>query len=107
MERSVPCCPDVETYRRNRAVAEQPTVQTIDITPTWRGILPVLVELATRATTVEAMKDAEAELRKMAQAADRYNALAKAWQESSKTSGGRLRAVEFYDRALTIFEETK
>lgn len=53
-------------------------VTTIDITPTWRGLLPVLVELATNATTVEAQKDAEAELQKMATAADRYNAIAKA-----------------------------
>jgi hypothetical protein len=50
-----------------------PTVRTIDITPTWSGVLPLLVELATNATTVEARKDAEAELRKMARAADLWN----------------------------------
>lgn len=62
----------------------EPKVTTIDITPTWSGLWPVLVELATNATTAEAMKDAEAELAKMAKAADRYNAIAKAWSAQDR-----------------------
>lgn len=63
------------------------TVTTIDITPTWSGLLPVLVELATNGTTTEAKLTADMELRKMAKAADMYNAIAKAYTESSDVGG--------------------
>jgi hypothetical protein len=42
----------------------------IDVTPTWSGILPLLVELATNATTSKAREDSWKELRRMAAIAD-------------------------------------
>lgn len=51
---------------------------TIDITPTWSGILPALIAIVENGETVEAHKTAEAELRKMADLADRYVAAVKA-----------------------------
>ena len=59
------------------------TVRTIDITPTWSGILPALIAILERGETVEARKTAEAELQKMAALADRYVDL-------SKRAGGPL-----------------
>lgn len=44
--------------------------QTIDLTPTWRGILPALLALLENPAT---QRDALDELTKMANLADRYN----------------------------------
>jgi len=52
-----------------------PTV-TVDITPTWAGILPALIAVI-RDGTPEGQRAAVTELQRMAQAADRLNALAK------------------------------
>ena len=49
---------------------------TIDITPTWAGILPALI-FVIRDGTPEGQRAAMTELQRMAQAADRLNALAK------------------------------
>ena len=46
------------------------TTETIDLTPTWRGILPALLALLENPTT---HRDALDELTKMAALADRYN----------------------------------
>jgi hypothetical protein len=51
--------------------AKQKTV-TIDLTPTWSGILPALLALLEAGG--EARATAEKELRKMADAADKWNA---------------------------------
>lgn len=48
-------------------------MKTIDITPTWEGLLPLLIELAHNATTPEARKAAQTELSRMARAADLFN----------------------------------
>jgi hypothetical protein len=50
-------------------------MEYVDVTPTWRGILPLLVELATNANTQEARDTAWKELRRMAEIADRMVAL--------------------------------
>lgn len=50
-------------------------MESIKITPTWTGILPLLLELRANATTDEARMTAEAELRRMAELADAYVAL--------------------------------
>ena len=50
-------------------------MQTIDLTPTWRGILPALLAMLEEPAT---RQDALDELAKMAGAADRYIALTKA-----------------------------
>lgn len=47
--------------------------ETIDMTPTWAGLLPVLLELLERGNA-EGKKTARAELARMAQAADKWNA---------------------------------
>jgi hypothetical protein len=44
---------------------------TIDMTPTWEGILPGLIAMVTNGT-VEARNTAMSELRRMAQLADKY-----------------------------------
>lgn len=48
-------------------------VEFIDMTPTWAGLLPVLAELLERGNA-EGRKTARAELARMAQAADKWNA---------------------------------
>ncbi len=54
-----------------------PTVETVDLTPTWREILPLLFHLFESGSD-EQREMAESEFEKMAGAADRYIALAKA-----------------------------
>lgn len=56
--------------------------KTIDMTPTWRALLPALVEVAARGTSVEGRKEAMDALYQLADAVDRMNARAKA--EESK-----------------------
>lgn len=46
----------------------------VDCTPTWRALLPTLLELAANATTQDARRTAREELERMASAADRWNA---------------------------------
>lgn len=53
------------------------TTQFIDMTPTWRGLLPVLVEVAANGTSTQARKDAMSELFRLADMADAANAKAK------------------------------
>lgn len=50
--------------------------EIIDITPTWVGILPALIAVI-RDGSPEGRKYAIAELERMADAADRFNQLAK------------------------------
>lgn len=51
--------------------------RTIDITPTWRGLLPVFLALI-ESGTAEGRKTAREELQRMAEAADKFNELTKA-----------------------------
>lgn len=48
-------------------------IGTIDITPTWRGVLPILIEGLTNGNA-RGVQIATEELRKMAEAADMWNA---------------------------------
>jgi hypothetical protein len=52
-------------------------VTTVDITPTWRSLMPVLVEVAVRGTSFEGRKAAMDELLRLADVVDRMNAEAK------------------------------
>ena len=52
-------------------------METIDLTPTWSGILPGLLAVIENGTG-EGRQMARVELARMAQAADKYNELAKA-----------------------------
>ena len=50
------------------------SMKTIDVTPTWKGILPALLFILADDSSTKKNKDMAAdELRKMAHAADRYN----------------------------------
>jgi hypothetical protein len=49
---------------------ENTQVKTIDVTPTWSGMLPVLLYLVENATTAEAKNTAYTELSRMAEMAD-------------------------------------
>jgi len=46
--------------------------ETIDITPTWAGLLPVLIHLSVNGTTTESRAMATSELARMANLADLY-----------------------------------
>jgi len=59
------------------------TTKTIDLTPTWEGLVPVLLHIAQHATSMTARKDIETELTNMAKAADRWNAHCKASKASA------------------------
>jgi hypothetical protein len=48
--------------------------KTIDLTPTWEGLVTVLLHIAQNATTVTARQEIHAELTQMARAADKWNA---------------------------------
>ena len=46
--------------------------KTIDITPTWLGLAPVMIDIIKNSPTPESTKIAEEELLKMARVADKY-----------------------------------
>lgn len=46
--------------------------ETIDITPSWRAVVDILVEVAAHAETKKARDEARDELRRMAELADKY-----------------------------------
>ena len=47
--------------------------ETVNVTPTWAGILPYIICLLENGETENARKTARHELARMAEAADRYN----------------------------------
>lgn len=53
-------------------ITETDHPRTIDITPTWRGVLRLLVTVANNAETAKARANAWAELERMADLADLY-----------------------------------
>ena len=53
------------------------TTETINVTPTWKNILPYLLTVYSDASTPEGRQVAEDELRRMAALADRYVALSR------------------------------
>lgn len=65
------------------------TGRTVDITPSWTGILPVLIGvLQNPKAPITAHREAEAELQRMAKLADQYVAHYRATNEYASTSGG-------------------
>lgn len=56
---------------------------TIDATPTWRAVLPLLLAVVKDGSD-EGRKDAIAELTRMASAADQYNALQREHKELTR-----------------------
>lgn len=63
------------------------TVETIDITPTWKAVLPIMT-MALRDGTPKGQRLAVEELERMAECADRWNAHCRA-QEEPKPNAGR------------------
>lgn len=55
-----------------------PAMTTIDLTPTWSGLLPVMVHVLQHSESESSKRDIADELNKMARAADRWNAHCKA-----------------------------
>lgn len=53
------------------------TQKTINLTPTWESLVPILAHIVRHAKTNRAVDDSMKELQKMAQAADRWNAYCK------------------------------
>jgi hypothetical protein len=53
-------------------------MNTIDMTPTWESLVPVLIHILQHGETDAAKQAIAAELSKMAQAADHWNAHCKA-----------------------------
>lgn len=62
-------------------------MKTIDLTPTWRGLLPALVEVARNGTTAEGRKQAWDALYQLADHVDRLNAEAKQAKELAAAVG--------------------
>lgn len=58
---------------KNNTNSEMMTTKTIDVTPTWEAMVPVLMYLIRNSQQAH-LHAAEQELRNMAQAADRWNA---------------------------------
>ena len=75
-------------------------MEYVDVTPTWRGILPLLVELAMNANTQEARDTAWKELRRMSEIADRMVALEKDMQAVKETK--RLTTDEMFAESERI-----
>ena len=65
----------ITVYEKNNTNAE--TMKTIDVTPTWESLVPVLMHILRYSESVTARKDIQEELTKMAQAADRWNSYCK------------------------------
>lgn len=47
-------------------------MKTIDITPTWSAVLPILLHIARNGTDQNAMREIEKEFRRMAELADKW-----------------------------------
>ena len=63
-------------------------MKTVDVTPTWRALIPVLVEVAVRGDSVEGRREALNALYELADFVDRANARAKAEPERWATCMG-------------------
>ncbi len=49
--------------------------KVINITPTWSGMLPMYLAVIRNSESTKSIRAAESELRRMADLADRYNAM--------------------------------
>ena len=58
--------------------------RTIDLTPTWRALIPALVEVAANGDSAEGRKQALAALYELADFVDRHNAECKAAKREAK-----------------------
>ena len=63
---------------------------TIDLTPTWEGVLPALLAVVERSRTASAQREAYAELTRMAKLADGFKQL-RADLEAANATADKLR----------------
>lgn len=61
--------------------------KTIDLTPSWQCILPSILMVLENATTEEAKENMRLELRRMAEAADRWNDMQRSERSIKKDLG--------------------
>jgi hypothetical protein len=59
------------------------SAQYIDMTPTWESLLPAMLMLIEQGKPAKAIADIKAELKRMAQAADKWNAHCDAQKKES------------------------
>ncbi len=50
------------------------TMKLIDVTPTWRDLMPLLIEVAANGATTKGRREAMAELMRLADLVDEMNA---------------------------------
>lgn len=77
-------------------MSQETIICTIDCTPTWEGLLPLLLTVYEQQTkkrgmaAQNAVTDIKTELRRMAQAADRWNAHCKECNNIDEPINGNL-----------------
>jgi hypothetical protein len=76
----------------------------IDCTPTWRGILPMLLDAYATVHKPELVKDILAELQRMADAADEYNKLVQQFKNHSMPIVISLTDQQHEDLIVTAIE---
>ena len=59
-------------------------VETIDLTPTWTALVPVMIAILTEVKNPKTIKELTAELLKMAEGADRWIAHVKELKEKEE-----------------------
>jgi len=59
-------------------------VETIDVTPTWTALVPVMMAILTTVKNPKTIKELTAELLRMAEGADKWNAHVKELREKEE-----------------------
>lgn len=80
-------------------------VETLDLTPTWEGLLPALLLVLEHGETKEARDNAVKELRNMAQAADQFRKAAIVTDAEINNSNGKNKMQLVTANAQMIFWE--
>lgn len=82
-------------------------METIDVTPTWEALLPVLVEVAANGTDAKGRKAAMDELKALARAMDKINAQNQITMKNTTKTGQIPANVGFSQTAGNIRTLTK
>lgn len=85
-------------------------VETVDITPTWAGIMPALLNVIESARSTEARNNAKAELLRLAKIADAAGDLVAYVQQFGSDPKGHeygLTAKELHELVTDFFDESK
>jgi hypothetical protein len=73
-------------------------MEVIDLTPSWRGLLPALLGMLTDGVDASTRELARTELEKMARAADAFNIMVRTQKAAARATLGALEQDEPYDR---------